>query len=52
MNKLKNIFHKKKENKKITYEDITIDLIVEKEDNNLLISTKDYASGLPDKVKE
>lgn len=25
MNKLKNIFHKKKENKKITYEDITID---------------------------
>ena len=30
----------------------TIDLIVEKEDNNLLISIKDYASGLPDKVKE
>lgn len=25
MNKLKNMFHKKKENKKITYEDITID---------------------------
>ena len=25
---------------------------VEKEDNNLLISIKDYASGLPDKVKE
>lgn len=25
MNKLKNIFHKKKKNKKITYEDITID---------------------------
>ncbi len=25
MNKLKNIFHKKKENKKITYKDITID---------------------------
>ena len=30
----------------------TIDLIVEKEDNNLLISIKDYASGLPDKVKK
>ena len=30
----------------------TIDLIVEKEDNNLLISIKDYACGLPDKVKE
>lgn len=30
----------------------TIDLIVEKENNNLLISIKDYASGLPDKVKE
>ena len=25
MNKLKNMFHKKKEIKKITYEDITID---------------------------
>lgn len=31
--------------------DQNIDLIVEKQDNNLLISVKDYASGLPDKVK-
>lgn len=29
-----------------------IDLIVDKQDNNLLISVKDYASGLPKKVKE
>lgn len=29
-----------------------IDLIVDKKDNNLLISVKDYASGLPKKVKE
>ena len=28
-----------------------IDLIVEKNDNNLLISIKDYASGLPETVK-
>lgn len=29
-----------------------IDLIVDKQDNNLLISVRDYASGLPKKVKE
>lgn len=29
-----------------------IDLIVEKQKNNLLISVKDYASGLPKKVKD
>ena len=29
-----------------------IDLIVEKEENNLIISIKDYASGIPKKVKE
>lgn len=29
-----------------------IDLIVDKQDNNLLISVKDYASGLPKKVKD
>ena len=28
-----------------------IDIIVERKDNNLLISIKDYASGLPEKVK-
>ena len=32
--------------------DQNIDLIVEKQDNNLLISVKDYASGLSDKVKD
>lgn len=32
--------------------DQNIDLIVEKQDNNLLISVKDYASGLPKKVKD
>ena len=31
--------------------DQNIDLIVEKQDNNLLISVKDYASGMPEKVK-
>ncbi len=31
--------------------DQNIDIIVQKQDNNLLISIKDYASGLPDKVK-
>ena len=29
-----------------------IDLIVEKKENNLIISIKDYASGIPQKVKE
>ena len=29
-----------------------IDLIVEKKENNLIISIKDYASGIPKKVKE
>lgn len=32
--------------------DQNIDLIVDKQDNNLLISVKDYASGLPKKVKD
>lgn len=31
--------------------DQNIDLIVEKQENTLLISVKDYASGLPEKVK-
>ena len=29
-----------------------IDLIVEKDNNNLIISIKDYASGMPEKVKD
>ncbi len=32
--------------------DQTIDLIVEKEENNLIISVKDYGPGLPSKVKD
>ena len=29
-----------------------IDLIIDKKDNNIVISVKDYASGLPKKVQE
>ena len=29
-----------------------IDLIVDRDDNNLLISVRDYGCGLPDKVKD